>query len=60
MIDHIYVVEVSTDPFVTKPPMPTRYKFPSERRAMRFASMSMGQGHFVTIHIEALEPYQEG
>lgn len=59
MIDHIYIVEVGVDPFVQNPPMPTRYKFPTERRAMRFASMSMGQGHFVTMHIEALGP-EEG
>ena len=59
MIDRVYIVEVGSDPFVTGPPVPTRYRFPSERRALKFASMSMGQGHFVTMHIEDLPPYQE-
>ena len=59
MIDRVFIVEVSTDPFAKAPAKPTQYRFPSERRAMRFASMSIGQGHFVTLHIEALPPYQE-
>lgn len=56
MIDRVYIVEISTDPFAQTIPTPTRYRFPTERRAMKFASLSMGQGHFVTLHIEMLPP----
>ena len=59
MIDRVYIVEVSTDPFVAGKVVPTQYKFPTERRALKFASMSIGQGHFVTIHTEPLEPMVE-
>lgn len=62
MIDHVYIVEVSTDPFnpLSKTPVkPTQYRFPSERKALKFASMTIGQGHFATLHIEALPPYEE-
>ena len=59
MIDRVYIVEISTDPFVDKKVIPIQYRFPSERRALKFASLSMGQGHFVTIHVEALEPIPE-
>lgn len=58
MINQVFIVEVSPNPFAKIAPIPTRYKFPSERRAMKFASMSIGQGHYVTIHIEDLPPYE--
>lgn len=59
MSDRYYIVKVSSaDPFAPVPGNANvmEYHFPTERKAQKFVSESIGQGHWATIFERLLTP----